>query len=119
MAKKRTMDELRQVKDSVYRKPPPKKMPRKSGKVKMKEIDGKDTPTSTIHHNLSKKEEFIPNPDLDRPARRPSKINRYKRKRLEREAKVIETAMLRGIFIGTIIGSIFGIIVGMIINQWL
>ena len=30
------MDELRQVKDSVYRKPPPKKMPRKSGIV-MKE----------------------------------------------------------------------------------
>jgi hypothetical protein len=93
MAKKRTMDELRQVKDSVYRKPPPKKMPRKSGKVKMKEIDI--------------------------PARRPNKVNRYKRERLEREAKAIETAMLRGIFIGTIIGSIFGIIIGMIINQWL
>ncbi len=40
------------VKDSVYRKPPPKKMPRKSGIV-MKELDSKDMPTSTIHHNLT------------------------------------------------------------------
>jgi hypothetical protein len=55
MAKRRTMDELRQVKDSVYRKPPPKKMPRKSGIV-MKETDSKDMPTSTIHHNLTPEE---------------------------------------------------------------
>ena len=55
MAKRRSMDELRQVKDSVYRKPPPKKMPRKSGIV-MKETDSKDMPTSTIHHNLTPEE---------------------------------------------------------------
>ena len=55
MKKKRTMDEYRQTKDSVYRKPPPKKMPRKSGIV-MKETDSKDMPTSTIHHDLTPEE---------------------------------------------------------------
>ena len=87
MAKKRTMDELRQVKDSVYRKPPPKKMPRKS--------------------------------DLDRPARRPSKINRYKRERIQEQAKAIEKALLRGVLIGFLLGTITGIIFGITISYWM
>ena len=40
----------------MKKKPAAKKMPRKSGKVIMKEIDGRDTPTSTIHHNLTPEE---------------------------------------------------------------
>jgi hypothetical protein len=64
MKKKRTMDEYRQTKDAVYRKPPPKKMPRKSGIV-MKETDSKDMPTSTIHHNLDQEVKMSVPPGLE------------------------------------------------------
>ena len=47
----------------MKKKPAAKKMPRKSGIV-MKEIDGNDTPTSTIHHNLDQEVKISVPPGL-------------------------------------------------------
>lgn len=49
----------------MKKKPAPKKMPRKSGKVKMKETDSRDLSSSSIHHNLNKEVKISVPPGLE------------------------------------------------------
>jgi len=49
----------------MKKKPAAKKMPRKSGKVKMKETDSRDLSSSSIHHNLNKEVKMSVPPGLE------------------------------------------------------
>jgi len=51
--------------------------------------------------------------------KKPSKVNRYKRERIQKQAKAIEKALLRGVLIGFLLGTITGIIFGITISYWM
>ena len=130
------MDELRQVKDSVYRKPPPKKMPRKSGKEKMdtatsvkapwnnkseeKEF-GTHSSTRSRHDkkllstpwqgpwtsDITMDSDFIANPDLDRPKRPMIKV------KASDLSDLVNRSFLRGVLVGCLIGCLLGGLIAM------
>lgn len=51
--------------------------------------------------------------------KKPSKINRYKRERIQKQAKAIEKALLRGVLVGFLLGTITGIIFGITVSYWM
>lgn len=93
--KKRTLNEYRQTKDSVYNNP-------KKGKKSNRKNSHKKTEDATT----------VRAPWNNGKPNKKSKVSRIKERRRIEYEKAIEKAILRGVFIGFMLGTLVGVMLG-------